>query len=68
MHSIPIQNVAFADTATSAMGEAFDKACNRCEVSGLRVQCVRSSQNGLLQWPGMASAIPPVSMSKHYSP
>ena len=23
----PIQNVAFDDTATSAMGEAFDKAC-----------------------------------------
>ena len=27
MSSIPIQNVAFGDTATSAMGEAFDKAC-----------------------------------------
>ena len=27
MSSIPIQNVAFDDTATSAMGEAFDKAC-----------------------------------------
>ena len=27
MNSIPIQNVAFDDTATSAMGEAFDKAC-----------------------------------------
>ena len=25
--SIPIQDVAFDDTATSAMGEAFDKAC-----------------------------------------
>ena len=24
---IPIQNVAFDDAATSAMGEAFDKAC-----------------------------------------
>ena len=27
MSSIPIQNVAFDDTATSAMGKAFDKAC-----------------------------------------
>ena len=27
MSSIPIQNVAFDDAATSAMGEAFDKAC-----------------------------------------
>ena len=27
MDNIPIQNVAFDDAATSAMGEAFDKAC-----------------------------------------
>ena len=27
MDNIPIQNVAFDDTATSAMGEAFEKAC-----------------------------------------
>ena len=27
MNIIPIQNVAFDDTATSAMGEAFDRAC-----------------------------------------
>ena len=27
MSSIPIQNVAFDDAATSAMGEAFDHAC-----------------------------------------
>ena len=27
MNIIPIQNVAFDDAATSAMGEAFDKAC-----------------------------------------
>jgi hypothetical protein len=27
MNIIPIQHVAFDDTATSAMGEAFDKAC-----------------------------------------
>ena len=27
MNSIPTQHFAFDDTATSAMGEAFDKAC-----------------------------------------
>jgi hypothetical protein len=27
MNIVPIQNVAFDDAATSAMGEAFDKAC-----------------------------------------
>jgi hypothetical protein len=27
MNVIPIQNIAFDDTATSAMGEAFDRAC-----------------------------------------
>ena len=27
MNIIPIQNVSFDDAATSAMGEAFDKAC-----------------------------------------
>ena len=27
MNIIPIQNVAFDDTATSLMGETFDKAC-----------------------------------------
>jgi hypothetical protein len=27
MNIIPIQNVAFDDAATSAMGEAFDNAC-----------------------------------------
>ena len=66
MSSIPIQNVAFDDTATSAMGEAFDQGLQiASKISGLLVQCVRSSQNGLLQSPGMASAIPPASMSKH---
>jgi len=28
MNGIPIQNVAFDDAATSAMGEAFDRACS----------------------------------------
>ena len=39
MSSIPIQNVAFDDTATSAMGEAFDKACKSLRSFGT----VRSS-------------------------
>jgi hypothetical protein len=28
MNGIPIQNVAFDDTTTLALGKAFDKACN----------------------------------------
>jgi hypothetical protein len=28
MNIVPIQNIEFDDAATSAMGEAFDKACN----------------------------------------
>ena len=40
MNSIPIQNVAFDDTATSAMGEAFDKACK--SLQGLGSACLRS--------------------------
>ena len=47
MNSIPIQNVAFDDTATSAMGELSTKPANRFEVSGLPLQCVRSSQSEL---------------------
>jgi hypothetical protein len=31
---IPIQNVAFDDTATSAMGEAFDRACKLLQQGG----------------------------------
>jgi hypothetical protein len=34
MNSIPIQSVAFDDTATSAMGEAFDKACTSLQNFG----------------------------------
>ena len=34
MSSLRIQNVAFDDTATSAMGEAFEKPSNRFEVWG----------------------------------
>jgi hypothetical protein len=37
MDSIPIQNVAFDDTATSAMGEAFDKACKSLRNLGTAV-------------------------------
>ena len=37
-----IQNVWFDDAATSAMGEAFDKPANRCEISSL--PCLRLSR------------------------
>jgi tRNA A37 threonylcarbamoyltransferase TsaD len=37
MNSIPIQNVVFDDTATSAMGEAFDKACKSLRNLGTAV-------------------------------
>ena len=37
MNSIPIQNVAFDDTATSAMGAAFDKACKSLQGLGSAV-------------------------------
>ena len=65
MSSIPIQNVAFDDTATSAMGEAFDKACKSLRNFGSACTVVRSSHSGLLQSPRLASAIPPACMSKY---
>ena len=34
MNMIPIQNIAFDDTATSAMGEAFDRACKSLQQFG----------------------------------
>jgi hypothetical protein len=34
MSSIPIQNVAFDDAATSAMGKAFDQACKSLQDFG----------------------------------
>ena len=37
MSSIPIQNVAFDDTTTSAMGEAFDQACKSLQNLGSAV-------------------------------
>ena len=37
MNIIPIQNVAFDDTATSAMGAAFDKACKSLQGLGSAV-------------------------------
>lgn len=54
MNVIPIQNVAFDDTATSVMGEAFDKACKslRSFGSGCTVReiiakrIIESAENG----------------------
>ena len=37
MNIIPIQNVWFDDAATSAMGEAFDRACGLLRSSGSAV-------------------------------
>ena len=37
MNIIQIQNVAFDETATSAMGEAFDKACKSLQGLGSAV-------------------------------
>ena len=52
MDNIPIQNVAFDDTATSAMGEAFDKACKSLQELGSAVpeiianQIIAAAKNG----------------------
>ena len=40
MSIIPIQNVAFDDTATSAMGEAFDKACKSLQGLGSAAEII----------------------------
>ena len=66
MNSIPIQNVAFDDTATSAMGEAFDQACKslRSFRSAITVREIIAKR--IIAPPRMASAIPPVSIKKHY--
>jgi len=34
MNMLPIQNVAFDDTTTSAMGDAFDRACKSLQQFG----------------------------------
>jgi hypothetical protein len=34
MNIVPIQNVAFDDVATSAMGEAFDQTCKSLRIIG----------------------------------
>jgi len=54
MSSIPIQNVAFDDTATSAMGEAFDKACKSLRSFGtactareiIATRIIEAAENG----------------------
>ena len=61
----PIEDGAFDDATTFAMGEAFDRTCKSIELLDPAFQCVRSSQSKLLTPPRMASAIPPASMSKH---
>lgn len=34
MNIVPLQNVAFDDVATSAMGEAFDQTCKSLRIIG----------------------------------
>ena len=51
MNMIPIQNIAFDDTATSAMGEAFDRACKSLQQFGSAPEIVAnriiaSAKNG----------------------
>ena len=54
MDNIPIQNVAFDDTATSAMGEAFDKACKSLRYLGsgctareiIATRIIEAAENG----------------------
>ena len=54
MSSIPIQNVAFDDTATSAMGEAFDLACKSLRYLGsgctareiIATRIIEAAENG----------------------
>jgi hypothetical protein len=65
MSSIPIQNVAFDDTATSAMGEAFDKACKSLRSFGTACTVREIIAKRIIAVARMASAIPPVSISKH---
>ena len=59
----PIQNVWFDDAATSAMGEAFDRACASLHNFGsapaiIADRIIAVAKNG--------SAMPFASMSKHY--
>ena len=65
MDMIPIRDVWFDDAATSAMGEAFDRACKALRILGPAVTMRETSQSELLKTPKMASAIPPASVSRH---
>ena len=54
MDSIPVQNGWFDDTATSAMGEAFDKACKSLRYLGsgctareiIATRIIEAAENG----------------------
>ena len=63
MNTTPIQNIWFDDATTSAMGEAFDRACKSLRNFGSAVP--KSSRIILSQPPKLASAMPPVSTNKH---
>jgi hypothetical protein len=63
MNIIPFRVVSFDDTATFAMGEAFDVRANRSGI--LALPCLRLSRISSLQPPRMASAIRLASMTKY---
>ena len=65
MSRIPIQNVAFDDAATSAMGKAFDQACKSLRNFGSACTVREIIAKRIVAVARMASAIPPASMSKH---
>jgi hypothetical protein len=58
-----IQNVWFDDAATSAMGAAFDRACERLKNFGSAVPTIIAEQ--IVAAARTASAIPTAFMSKH---
>ena len=66
MNIIPIQNVWFDDAATSAMGEAFDRACELLRSSGSAVPEIIA--NLIIQAAKMVSAMPRTSVSEYLCP
>ena len=63
MNIIPIRITSFDDSATLAMGEAFDRACKSLRNIGSAVREITA--NRIIELAKMASAILPASMNKH---
>ena len=49
MNIVPIQDVAFDDKATLAMGAAFDQACMSLRALAVHRQRVKSSQSEIIE-------------------